>query len=137
MLYTASTSLIDILLSNGLKEISHLYNKENSSYAARKAKAFGRSAIGKALVLHLDAEKIYVTEKENCITDVYMSLSESNLRSILAYFKSPCHCRKKIKRYTGSQVELAGEMFEVHKKRGLKLQPFDETFEAVFTGICI
>jgi hypothetical protein len=136
MLYTTSKTLIDILISNGLKEISHLYNG-NSSCTAREVKAFGRSAVGKALVLHLDAEKIYVTEKDNCITDVYMSLSESSLRSILAYFKLPCHCRKKVKKYTGSQVELAGEMFEVHKKRGLKLQPFDETFEKTFTGICI
>lgn len=144
-MYKASTELINILLNNGFKNKSYVYVRLNDDRFSCKEpynpfvykRMFGIGKGKRRLNFFFDYINMAVIDGGGNITKEYYELNESQLRSIIAYFKLSYQRRLTLKIYTNYQIESAGHLMEEQRKYGYAGIPFDIEFEKIYNSIKI
>jgi hypothetical protein len=145
-MYKASQSLIDILKLNGFRDKSYLYTSEygrrflssTTDYDPGKhKKVFGLGYGKRRLEIYFDYINIAVTEQGNFLTDHYIQLSESQLRSIITFFKCSYARQKTLKKYCEYKVECAGNLMLLQREAKTCEPPFDKDFENLFNSVLL
>lgn len=145
-MYKASQKLIDILKQNGFRDKSYLYMPEYgkkflSSTAeydpGKHKKVFGLGYGKRRLEIYFDYINIAVTEQGNYLTDHYIQLSESQLRSIITFFKCSYERQKTLKRYCEHKIECAGDLMLCQRRAKTCEPPFDRDFEKLYNSVLL
>lgn len=145
-MYKASIELIEILEKNGLKDKSYLGRADYGKCYALKGEKYSPQAhkkefgLGKGtskLCVFFDYSNIVVIEGGAYITSQYITLDESKLRSIIAYFKLSYARRRTMRTHCHDKIENAGQYLATKKQRGLNIPPFDEQFEKIYNEVIL
>lgn len=144
-MHKASTELITILKNNGLRNKSYLYTKDyGERYSCKEPydpcaykRAFGLGTGKRRLKIYFNYNYISVTERGRYLTDEYYELDESQLRSIIAYFKCSYQRQKTLKGTCNYKIEFAGQLMKKERERGWVEPPFDAEFEKFYNSVKI
>lgn len=145
-MYRASPSLIEILKQNGFRDKSYLYMPQygrkflssTTDYDPGKhKKVFGLGYGKRRLEIYFDYINIAVTEQGNYLTDHYIHLSESQLRSIIAFFKCSYERQKTLKKYCENKIEYSGDLMVRQREAKTCVPPFDKDFENLYNSVLL
>lgn len=138
-MFTASQELIDILKKNGFKNKSHQFIEQGSAFSCKEEynpqkhkRVFGIGTGKRKLNLWIKRKMIFVSDG-HFITEDLFSLTEKQLRSIIAYFKSEPHRQKRIKSICENKIENAADIIgNLHPDAS-----FDNVFQRLYDEVKI